>query len=132
MVDCECTKNGIRELPTMIVCILADSFSTTKTWDRVVGFGGRSIAGNYNDKVEVEFFAKTREDAEFFNMWFINELQNGELDFNIDLPITGVVKTHKVRFLPSINKNSFSGITNKFKATLEVVELNDTFECQIC
>ena len=130
-MSCECSNNGIIELPTMIMCTLANGFSTSKTWDRVVGFGGE-LTGNYNDKVDVEFFAKTREDAEFFNMWFIEELQNGTLDFNIDLPITGVVKTHKVRFLPSINKNSFVGSTNKFKATLEVVELNDTFECSFC
>ena len=130
-MSCECSDDGIRELPTTIVCTLADSFSTSKTWDRVVGFGGE-LTGNYNDKVEVEFFAKTREDAEFFNMWFADELQNGELYFNIDLPITGIVKTHKVRFLQSIAKNSFIGGTNKFKATLEVAELNDTFECNYC
>ena len=130
-MSCECSDNGIRELPTMIVCTLADSFSTSKTWDRVVGFGGE-LTGNHNDKVEVEFSAKTREDAEFFNMWFIDELQNGELDFNIDLPITGVVKAHKVKFLPGINKNNFLGGTNKFKATLEVVELNTSYGCKIC
>ena len=130
-MSCECSNNGVRELPTTIVCTIADSFSTSKTWDRVVGFRGE-LTGNHNDKVEVEFFAKTREDAEFFNMWFTGELQNGELDFNIDLPITGVVKAHKVKFLPGINKNSFIGSTNKFKATLEVVELNTSYECKIC
>lgn len=130
-MGCECTGTEDRKLPTMVICTLANGFGTNKSWDRVVGFGGE-IVGNYNNKVEVEFFVKTNGDAEIFNLWVKEELQNGTLPFEIDLPITGIVKTHTVRFAPSISQNSFIGGTIKIKATLEVVELNDTFECQIC
>lgn len=131
-MSCACKETTERRFPNMLGCILKNNFSSKREVKYKKYLGGKEKLVKDTREITVAIFFETPQDTEFFWSWYKEELQNGQLDFIIELPLFGVKKEHKVRFKDNFTESNFLGSTRELAATLEVVEFNDTLECQIC
>jgi len=131
-MSCECTQTTERRFPSMLGCILRNSFSSKREVKYKKYLGGKEKLVKDTREVTVSIFFETPQDVEIFWNWYKEELQNGQLDFLIELPLFGVKKEHRVIFKPNFTESIFLGNTRELSTNLEILEFNDTLECQIC
>lgn len=132
-MSCECSNtDNVRRFPSMLGCKQRPSYSDKTPIKRKNYLGGKQGVLKIPKTVEIVVLFLNNNDVEVFWQWYEIELHKGNLDFKINLPITGTIKEHTVRFITELSRGNIRGNTSEIKATLEVVELNDTFECKIC
>jgi len=115
-------------------CALLDGYKVQNNGLLKRGWGKSLIISKY--RVEVKFIISNSESQTFFEKWYLDELQNGEIDFTINIPIFGVHRDWKMRFVEHYTTDYIAGDNVKVLCKFEVLDNVENYikqaNCSTC
>lgn len=95
-MDC---SDGVREFPSSLTCVTETGYKVKNDYIVSKGFGNRKVTTKDDIIISIKLLAMENVDLSLFTYWYYNEIERGELDFKITLPIFGTLKEWTVKFI---------------------------------
>lgn len=106
--------------PSIVAPVLVDGYSLTLPKSKKY-LGGRSATID-NAEATIEFALVGDWSARIFLNWYVNEIDNGLLPFNITLDVFGVQITCRAQFKSAISSSNILAGAKEISTTLVILD----------